>query len=108
MNYLFYNPIEFPNMIRIKSSCFGIDVEYEPLDINNKKPTKIEELFILSKSRYFESVEVLLTTNNDAYEKNNKKALVGTRVKGWVDLKKYKDGGGYLSDFVVKLKDKDE
>lgn len=108
MNYLFYNPIEFPNMIRIKSSCFGIDVEYEPLDINNKKPTKIEELFILSKSRYFESVEVLLTTKNDAYEKNNKKALVGTRVKGWEDLKKYKDGGGYLSDFVVKLKDKDE
>ena len=78
------------------------------LDINNKKPTRIEELFILSKSRYFESVEVLLTTNNDAYEKNNKKALVGTRVKGWVDLKKYKDGGGYLSDFVVKLKDKVE
>lgn len=108
MNYLFYNPIEFPNMIRIKSSCFGIDVEYEPLDINNKKPTKIEELFILSKSSSFESVEVLLTTNNEAYEKNNKKALVGTRIKGWVDLKKYKDGGGYLDDYVAQLKDKEE
>lgn len=108
MSYLFYNPIEFPNMIRIKSSCFGIDVEYDPFDINNKKPIKIDELFILSKSRYFESVEVLLTTNNEAYEKIDKKALVGTRVKGWVDLKKYKDGGGYLSDHVAQIKDKDE
>lgn len=85
MNYLFYNQIEFPNMIRIKSSCFGIDVEYEPLDINNKKPTKIEELFILSKSRYFESVEVLLTTNNEAYEKTTKKHLWGLASKvGWI------------------------
>lgn len=36
MKQLYYNPIELPEKIRIKSSCFNINVEYSPQESDGK------------------------------------------------------------------------
>jgi hypothetical protein len=102
MKYLYYNPIEPAEKIRIKSRCFEIDTEYEPWasDLCDK-PVYIDELFKLAALDCFENVQVYLTTHCGAYWKNKKAAFVGTRITGWVSLKEYKNGGGYLEDQYI-------
>lgn len=105
MKQLYYNPIELPEKIRIKSSCFNINVEYAPQE-SDGKPVFLQELFYLSKSESFDAVEVYLTSHNAAYIKTGKKATIGTRISGWVSLKKYGNGGGYLEDqHLLSVKD---
>ena len=103
MKWLYYNEIEIPQKVKIKSSCFQIDTEYNT-DDSNVMPCLISDLFDLAQSKYFEDVQVYLTTHNDAYIKESKTALVGTAVKGWISLKKCKNAGGYLKDsYCIKI-----
>ena len=104
MKYLFYNPYEVPVKIRIKSTSSNIDLEYEPFDAGDK-PVYLDELIKMAKSECYDDVQVYLSSHNDAYTKENKKDLFGTRVKGWISLKTVKNGGGYLEDFVMNLND---
>lgn len=97
MKQLYYNPMEVPEKIRIKSSCFNIDVEYLAWE-SDGKPIHMDDLFDLAKSRAFESVEVYLTSHNESYVKDSKKAVVGTFITGWVSLLNIGNGGGYLED----------
>lgn len=97
MKQLYYNPIEIPEKVKIKSTCFNIDVEYDTWQ-SDGKPVYMNDLFDLAKSRAFEDVQVYLTSHNGAYVKANKKALVGDSITGWISLSDYGNGGGYLED----------
>ncbi len=97
MNRLYYNPIEPPEKIRVKSSCSNIDVEYFPWD-SNGLPIYMDQLFDLAKSKDYETVQVYLTSHNEAYVKKSKKDFVGVRTSGWIDLEEYGNGGGYHKD----------
>lgn len=99
MKRLYYNPLEPAAKIRIKSRCFEIDTEYEPCNSDSyDKPAFIHDLFKLAALDCFDDVQVYLTSHEQAYWKSKKAAFVGTRITGWVSLKEYKDGGGYLED----------
>lgn len=102
MKYLYYNPFELPEKIHIVSECFEINSTYLPEE-SQGKPCDMEQLFILSQSDCFEQVEVYVTSHNEVYFKNSKKYLEGYALKGWIDLKKFKNGGGYLNDSVAKV-----
>ena len=104
MKYLFYNPYELPVKIRIKSTCSNIDLEYEPFDAGDN-PVYLDELIKMAKSERYDDVQVYLSSHNDAYTKENKKDLFGTRVKGWISLKTVKNGGGYLDDLCLEVND---
>lgn len=103
MKYLYYNPIEPAAKIKILSKCFGIDVEYSAHDASDK-PVYLDDLFGLAASDCFDDVQVYLTSHEGAYWKSKKKDFVGTRITGWLSLKEYKNGGGYLKDLCVELK----
>lgn len=97
MKQLYYNPDEIPARIMIHSSCFNLDLEYSPEDLNDM-PVRFDELFILANSSAFDEIKVFLTSSNDAYIKDCKKAAIGKSITGWVSLKDYGNGGGYLTD----------
>ena len=97
MKLLYYNPIELPEKIRIKSSCFGIDIEYEPCH-NDGKPVCMDDLFYLAKSESFDAIEVYFTSHNEAYVKESKTAHIGKHIFGWVPLSEYGKGGGHFED----------
>ena len=98
MKYLYYNPIEFPAKIRIKSQRLGIDVEYTPRNANNDQPVSFRSLFEHAAMDDIDDVQVYLTPHEQAYWKNEKNDSVGTRITGWISLKEYKNGGGYRED----------
>ncbi len=105
MNRLYYNPIEPPEKIRVKSSCSNIDVEYFPWD-SNGLPIYMDQLFDLAKSKDYETVQVYLTSHNEAYIKANKTSSIGIKASGWINLEEYENGGGYREDkYLFELKD---
>ena len=97
MKKLYYNPMEVPERIHILSRAFGIDVVY---DITNAegKPVYLDDLFEVAKSSVFEAVEVFLTEHNEAYYRESRHVYVREALAGWVNLREYKKGGGYLQD----------
>lgn len=97
MKKLYYNPIELPEKIKIKSVAFGLDTEYTP-STSEGKPVYIDELYDFAKNRYFDSVQVFLTSHNEAYYRDSKNPIEKVSVTGWVELCDYKKGGGYLDD----------
>ena len=97
MKYLFYNPIESATKVRIKSKCFGIDIEYSSYEAMDK-PVYIDQLFQLSQLEWFDDVQVYLSAHESAYYKNKKSDSKRTKITGWISLKEYKNGGGYLKD----------
>lgn len=97
MKKLFYNPIEVPEKIKVKSIAFGLDIEYEPSAAEGK-PVYFDDLYLFAKNRYFDSVQVFLTSHNEAYYRDSKNPIEKVPVTGWVDLCDYKKGGGYLDD----------
>ena len=97
MKKLYYNPIEVPEKIRIKSVAFGIDIEYTP-NTSEGKPVYIDELYDFAKNRYFDSVQVFLTSHEEAYYRDSKNPIEKVPVTGWVDLRVLERGGGYLDD----------
>lgn len=104
MKTLYYNPIEIPEKVRVKSKGFNIDIEYETMYANDNLPVYIDDIFDLAKIKFFESVEVYLTNHNDAYYKKSKQATIGYAINGWVSLKEYKNGGGLFDDkFLIKI-----
>ena len=106
MKYLYYNPIELPEKVRLVSNTFGIEQEYE-VGPANGFPVYMSELFALAQTQSFDEVQVYLTPHNGAYCKKRKKDFIGTRLSGWISLKDYKDAGGYIEDiYLVELKDK--
>lgn len=100
MKFLYYNPIEVPQRIHIKSSAFNIEMIYEPYNAG-RRPADFEELFNLASLDCFDEVSVYLTQHDQAYYKTSKKAIEGYIITGWVNLKDYKKGGGYLNDTVT-------
>lgn len=107
MKYLYYNPYELPTKIKICSSCFNLDTEYFSDEIDGK-PIYFDELFKIAALDFFDDVQVLLTSHNGAYIKDSKKALVGTTISGWISLKEYRNGGGWLSDkYCMKVNNPD-
>ena len=55
-------------------------------------------LKLLAALDSFNIVQVYLTSSNGAYIKNKKQDPVGKNVQGWISLKEYHNGGGYLKD----------
>lgn len=97
MKYLYYNPFEVPQRVKIQSKCFGIDVEYAPWEAG-EKPVGFRSLFELAALECFDDVQIYLTPHEQAYWKSKKNDSVGTSITGWISLKKYRNGGGYLED----------
>ena len=96
MKHLYHNILEVPETIRLISSCFSIDTVYHPWN-SEGKPVDLYDLYHLAKSNCFH-VEVFLTSHNQAYFKKSKKATVGTRVSGWVNLAHYDSLCGLQED----------
>ena len=105
MKYLFYNEVEFPLKYRIKSKCFGLDIEYDAYDKSTKYPCLfMKDLFDLAKCQTISDVQIYCTWHLEAYVKDDKKSLNGFTVEGWISLKEVKNGGGYLKDsFICRL-----
>lgn len=97
MKYLYYNPYEYPVEIKIKSNALKID---ETIDWNKtpERVRSIDDLFTLQNSNYFEEISIKLTAHNEAYYKTTKKDTEKYPVTGWINLKDFKDAGGYLND----------
>lgn len=95
---LFYNPIEIPSKIKIKSTVLGIDATYEEPYSNVDIDIGISNLIKLATDPRYEEVSVYLTSHNQAYTRTDKKDPQKQDVVGWLSLKGIKDGGGYLGD----------
>lgn len=95
---LFYNPIEIPTKIRVKSTALGIDATYEEPYYKVDIDIGIDDLIKLAADPRYEEVSVYLTSHNQAYTRANKKDPQKQDVVGWFSLKGIKDGGGYLGD----------
>ena len=74
-----------------------LHIEYEPSAAEGK-PVYFDDLYLFAKNRYFDSVQVFLTSHNEAYYRDSKNPIEKVPVTGWVDLCDYKKGGGYLDD----------
>ncbi len=98
MKVLFYNPIELPSEVHLISKVLGVDKKYRSEDGNG--PVHMDELFRLAATDTFDDVKVLLTAHNEAYYRRTKKSAQKEVVDGWVSLKEYKNGGGYLDDIM--------
>jgi hypothetical protein len=97
MKKLFYNPIEKPHEVHVFSEAFNIDVTYNLSNCGNK-PITFDELFTLAKLNYIDKVEVNCTPHNQAYYRDSKQQTKRYDIDGWIDLKEYKNGGGYTED----------
>lgn len=102
MKKLFYNPIEHPVAVKLESTVLGVKKQYEPNAGGG--PVGMEELFKLAATDSFEIVEVKLTQHNQAYYRDSKNPLEQVPVDGWISLKDYKNGGGYLKDRTITIK----
>ena len=98
MKKLFYNPIEHPVAIKLESKILGVNKQYEPNVVGG--PVSMEELFKLAATDSFDKGEVKLTAHNQAYYRDSKNPLEQVPVEGWISLKDYKNGGGYLKDRI--------
>ena len=98
MKKLFYNPIEHPVAIKLESKILGVNKQYEPNVVGG--PVSMEELFKLAATDSFDKVEVNLTPHNQSYYRDSKNPLEQVPVEGWISLKDYKNGGGYLKDRI--------
>ena len=98
MKKLFYNSIEHPVAIKLESKILGVNKQYEPNVVGG--PVSMEELFKLAATDSFDKVEVKLTAHNQAYYRDSKNPLEQVPVEGWISLKDYKNGGGYLKDRI--------
>lgn len=102
MKKLFYNPQEHPVAVKIESKLLGVNKEYE--SHTGDGPVCMDELFKLAATDSFEKVEVQLTSHNQAYYRDSKNPLEQVEVDGWISLKEYKNGGGYLKDRTITIK----
>lgn len=102
MKKLFYNPSELPVAVRIESSLLGVHKEYECH--TGEGPVWLDELFKLAATDSFDKVEVKLTPHNQAYYRDSKNSLEQVPVDGWISLKNFKNGGGYLKDRTITIK----
>lgn len=97
MKYLYYNPYEYPNEIKLKSNALNIESVINWNDTPEKIRT-IEDLFALQNSNYFEEISINLSSHNEAYYKTKKRSIEKFPVTGWINLKDFINGGGYLND----------
>ena len=96
MRKLYYNPIEPAAKVHIVSKCFNIDLYYTAFETCEKGyPIMMDDLFDLAKCSAFEVVDVLFTEHEQGFAKG-KAGEPAQPVVGWVPLKVYKNGGGYL------------
>lgn len=102
MKKLFYNPIEHPVAVRLESKVLGVNKQYEAYTCEG--PIGMEELFKLAATDSFDKVEVKLTAHNQAYYRDSKNPLEQVPIDGWISLKDYKNGGGYLKDRTITIK----
>lgn len=107
--FLFYNPIEAPEKVCLKSEKLGINKTYEDMELCDLEYASIPDLIKLAnKSDDYEEVSVYLTGHNDAYFKQTKSPripdCVAYEAKGWISLKGVKNGGGFLSDYCPIFK----
>lgn len=102
MKKLFYNPIEHPEAVKLESEVLGVNKQYEPNA--GEGPVSMDELFKLAATDSFDNVEVKLTAHNQAYYRDSKNPLEQVPVEGWVSLKDYKNGGGYMKDRTITIK----
>ena len=98
MKILYYNPIEMPAEVCLESKILGIKKQYHCSAPSG--PVDMDELFRLASTDTFDTVDVLLTSHNEAYYRKTKKSIQQEVVDGWVSLKEYKNGGGYLKDRI--------
>lgn len=101
MKKLFYNPIEHPVAVKLVSKVLGVNKQYELQTCEG--PIGMEELFKLAATDSFDNVEVKLTPHNQAYYRDSKNPFEQVPVEGWISLKDYKNGGGYLKDRTIKI-----
>ncbi len=102
MKKLFYNPSEVPVEVKLESKLLGVKKQYECL--SGGGPIWMEELFKLAATDSFDVVEVHLTPHNQAYYRDSKNPFEQVEVDGWISLKDYKNGGGYLKDRTISIK----
>ena len=93
---LYYNPYEYVEKVHIVSKCFGIDLTYTFED-GFDKPIHLDDLFKLSRSKWFDIVEVYVTPHNEVFEVDGINPNTRISLDGWIDLAHYKKGGGYLN-----------
>jgi len=102
MKKLFYNPIEHPIAVKLESKVLGVNKQYEPNA--GEGPGSMDELFKFAATDSFDKVEVKLTAHNQAYYRDSKNPLEQIPVEGWISLKDYKNGGGYMKDRTITFK----
>lgn len=88
--------MEIPTEVILISRILGIDKHYQ-CDVGDG-PVDMEELFKLAATETFDEVKVLLTPHNEAYYRKTKTSVQKVEINGWVSLKEYRNGGGYLND----------
>lgn len=96
MKILYYNPSEMPTEVILISKILGIEKQY--LSNTGEGPVNMDELFRLAATETFDDVKVLLTSHNEAYYRKTKTSAQKIDTCGWISLKEFKNGGGYLSD----------
>lgn len=101
MKKLFYNPKEHPVVVKLESRVLGVNKQYEPNA--GEGPSSMDELFKLASTDSFDKVEVKLTPHNQAYYRDTKNPLEQVPVDGWISLKDYKNGGGYMKDRTITI-----
>ena len=97
MKYLYFNPYEYPKTIKLVSKELNIDII---IDFNKDfdKIKSIDTLFRYKKTKKFEEISLELTNHNEAYYKPRRESSEKHKVIGWINLKDYHYGGGYLED----------
>ena len=75
-------------------------LEFDKNITNEYQIPSIEDLFILANSDIFDKVEVFLSKHNEAYYIESPKFERKIEISGWVSLKDFMDGKGYLQDLI--------